>query len=197
VRPPRDDFTALELRIGGTGRYLRYNGGSQRAAGRDLAMWTFARALIYATLFISFFLVFLPARVLSRSGIPPVPQIGLWQVLGMILAAVGSAIALWCILTFVLQGKGTPAPFDPPRRLVVRGPYRFVRNPMYVGAGLALAGAALVYRSVPLLLYMGVFWVLLHALVVWYEEPTLRQTFGQEYEAYCEHAGRWWPRLSQ
>lgn len=159
-------------------------------------MWIFARALIYATLFISFFLVVLPARVLSRSGIPPVPQIGVWQVLGMILAAVGSVIALWCILTFVFQGKGTPAPFDPPRRLVVRGPYRIVRNPMYVGAGLALAGASLVYRSVPLLIYMAAFWIILHALVVWYEEPALRQTFGKEYEAYCEHVGRWWPRLS-
>ena len=158
-------------------------------------MWVLIRAVTYATMFIGFILVFLPARVLSWSGITPVPVIGVWQVFGMIVAGVGAAIALWCILTFVFLGKGTPAPFDPPRRLVVQGPYRIVRNPMYVGAGLALAGASLVYKSVPLLSYAGLFWLVTHGFVVWYEEPTLRRTFGNAYEVYCEQVGRWWPKL--
>ena len=67
----------------------------------------------------------------------------------------GGALALWCILAFALVGKGTPAPFDPPRRLVVAGPYRYVRNPMYIGAGLALTGAAMFYGSLRLLSYVG------------------------------------------
>ena len=64
----------------------------------------------------------------------------------MIMVAIGTAMALWCVFAFVFIGKGTPAPFDPPRKLVVRGPYRFVRNPMYIGAGMTLAGAALHYQ---------------------------------------------------
>ena len=112
----------------------------------------------------------------------------------MVLAGAGAAIAVWCVLTFVFIGRGTPAPFDPPRRLVVRGPYGIVRNPMYVGAGLALAGAALFYESVALLGYAGLLGFITHAFVVRYEEPTLRRTFGTDYEGYCKHVGRWWPR---
>jgi protein-S-isoprenylcysteine O-methyltransferase Ste14 len=158
-------------------------------------MWLLIRAVTYSSLFIGFVLVFLPTRVLSWSGIPPVPTIGVWQVIGMIVAGVGVAIALSCILTFLLLGKGTPAPFDPPRRLVVRGPYRFVRNPMYIGAGLALAGAALVYKSIPLLIYAVLLGLILHVFVLFYEEPALRRTFGNDYEAYCSQVGRWWPKL--
>ncbi len=111
------------------------------------------------------------------------------------VSASGAALAVWCILSFALIGRGTPAPFDPPRRLVVRGPYRYVRNPMYLGAGLALAGAALFYRSSVLLAYAGLFLLLMHLAVVLYEEPTLRQTFGEDYEAYCKRVRRWWPTL--
>ncbi len=157
-------------------------------------MWVLIRAITYSSLFIGVLLVFLPARVLSWTGITPIPIIGLWQVVGMMLAGVGAAIALWCILTFAILGHGTPAPFDPPRRLVVRGPYRYVRNPMYLGAALALAGAALCYQSLPLLGYAVLFMVVTHGFVVIYEEPTLRQTFGNDYQAYCGRVGRWFPK---
>lgn len=158
-------------------------------------MWVFIRALTYSTLFIGFLLVFLPARVLSWTGITAAPRIGVWQVLGMLGTGLGAAIALWCILSFVVLGRGTPAPFDPPRSLVVRGPYRFVRNPMYLGAGLALAGAALFYRSWPLLGYAVLFGLVMQAFVVAHEEPTLRHTFGSDYEGYCRRVSRWWPKL--
>lgn len=157
-------------------------------------MFIFARALTYATLFVGLVLIFLPARVLSSSGILVPTAIGRWQVAGMLLGAAGAALALSCIFAFVFVGRGTPAPFDPPRRLVVQGPYRFVRNPMYIGAGLALAGVALFYQSFALLGYTGVFFLVTHLFVAAYEEPTLRRTFGNDYKAYCEKAGRWWPR---
>ena len=113
------------------------------------------------------------------------PQLlGAPQVAGMIMVTIGTAIALWCVFTFVFIGKGTPAPFDPPRKLVIRGPYRFVRNPMYIGAGTTLAGAALFYQSLSIFIYTGVFFLITHLFVVLYEEPTLRRTFGDEYEAY-------------
>ena len=104
---------------------------------------------------------------------------------------------MWCILSFAVIGRGTPAPFDPPRRLVVRGPYRYVRNPMYLGAGLALAGAALFYQSGALLGYASGFLVLMHLFVLLYEEPTLGRTFGQDYETYRQQVRRWWPGLGR
>ena len=99
-------------------------------------MFVFARAVTYATLLVGLVLIFLPARVLTSSGIIPPTAIGSWQAVGMLLGATGATLALSCIFAFVFMGRGTPAPFDPPRRLVVQGPYRFVRNPMYIGPGL-------------------------------------------------------------
>lgn len=151
------------------------------------------RAITYSTLFIGLVLVFLPAQVLSAVGVAPPARFGALQLAGMIVGAAGAAIAIWCILTFVFVGRGTPAPFDPPRRLVMRGPYRYVRNPMYLGAGLALAGAALFYWTGVLWAYAGGFLLLMHLLVMFYEEPALRRTFGEDYEMYCRQVRRWWP----
>ena len=158
-------------------------------------MFVLARAITYAALFIGVVLIYVPARLLTWSGIARPAAIEVQQVAGMVIGAVGAAVALWCIFTFAFVGKGTPMPLDPPRRLVIRGPYRFVRNPMYISAGLALAAAALFYESLPLLGYVGLFFFATHVFVVWYEEPTLRQTFGQEYEAYCRQIRRWWPSV--
>jgi len=152
------------------------------------------RALTYSTLFIGFLLVFLPARVLEWSGVMPPAERGPVQIAGIIVGLLGAALAIWCILTFSLVGRGTPAPFDPPRRLVVGGPYRRIRNPMYAGAGLALAGAALYYKSLALVAYLAAFLLATHLMVLLYEEPTLRRLFGTEYDEYCARVGRWWPR---
>ena len=154
-------------------------------------------AITYATLFIVFLLVYLPGRFLSWSGIVAPATTGAPQVAGMSLVAIGTAIALWCVFTFVFIGKGTPAPFDPPRKLVIRGPYRFVRNPMYIGAGMTLAGAALFYQSLSIFIYTGLFFLITHLFVVFYEEPTLRRTFGDEYEAYFRQVRRWLPKRNR
>jgi protein-S-isoprenylcysteine O-methyltransferase Ste14 len=151
------------------------------------------RAATWATLFVALFLVYLPARALVWAGVVRPARIGAAQVAGGALVAGGAALALWCIATFVVVGRGTPAPFDPPRRLVVAGPYRHLRNPMYAGAVVALAGAALFYRSGALLAYAAAFLAVSHAFVVLYEEPALLRAFGGEYEAYRRRVGRWWP----
>ena len=158
-------------------------------------MFVLIRTLVYASLFVGLILVYLPGQVLSWSGITRSSSIGTQQALGMIVGAIGAIIALWCIVTFAFSGKGTPAPFDPPRRLVNRGPYKFVRNPMYIGAGLALTGAAVFYESWPLLSYAVIFFVITHCFIVWYEEPTLRRTFGKDYETYCQQVKRWLPSI--
>ena len=111
-----------------------------------------------------------------------------------VFARAATYSALFVGLFLIFAGKGTPAPFDPPRRLVVRGPYRFVRNPMYLGAGLALTGAALFYQSIPMAGYAGAFLLITHFFVILYEEPTLRRTFETDYAAYCRQTGRWWPK---
>lgn len=157
-------------------------------------MFVLVRTITYAALFIGLVLIYVPARLLSWSGIVRPAAVEVPQVAGMVIALAGAAVALWCVFTFALIGRGTPAPFDPPRRLVIQGPYRFVRNPMYLGAGLALAGAALFYESLPLLGYAGLFFLATYLFVVLYEEPALRRSFGQEYEAYCRRVRRWWPR---
>jgi protein-S-isoprenylcysteine O-methyltransferase Ste14 len=158
-------------------------------------MFVLVRTITYAALFIGLLLVYLPARLLSWSGMVRPTTFEMPQVAGIVIGAAGAAVALCCIFTFAFIGRGTPAPFDPPRRLVIRGPYRFVRNPMYIGAGLALAGAALYYESWPMLVYAALFLVVTHIFVVSYEEPTLRRTFEQEYEEYCRRVRRWWPRV--
>jgi protein-S-isoprenylcysteine O-methyltransferase Ste14 len=158
-------------------------------------MFIIARAITYAALFIGLFLIYVPAQLLAGAGLVRPEVSGPLQIVGTIISAAGGAIALWCIFTFATVGKGTPAPFDPPRRLVNRGPYRFVRNPMYIGAALALVGAAVFYASLSILIYAGGFLLATHLFVIGYEEPTLRRTFGGEYEAYCARARRWWPTM--
>lgn len=157
-------------------------------------MFILVRAMTYATLFVGLVLIFVPARLLSWAGIVPPETIGPMQVGGMLAGAAGAVLALWCVLSFGLAGRGTPAPFDPPRRLVTSGPYRFVRNPMYIGAGLALAGAALFYGSFEILAYLCFLFLAAHLFVVFHEEPALKGSFGQEYISYWRKAGRWLPK---
>src|SRR6266508_4039451 len=128
-------------------------------------MFALIRALTYAALFIGFFLVFVPQRILHATGIVRPPWIGPAQMAGLELVALGGGLAVWCVVTFALVGKGTPAPFDPPRKLVIAGPYRWVRNPMYIGAGLVLLGTAMFYGSIGLVLYTIVFWSMAHLFV--------------------------------
>jgi protein-S-isoprenylcysteine O-methyltransferase Ste14 len=158
-------------------------------------LFTLVRALTYATIFVGFLGVFLPARILQSAGFTAPATIHAPQIAGMVLGAAGAAVGLWCILAFVFIGKGTQMPLDPPRHLVVRGPYKFVRNPMYVGAGLALTGAALYFGSIELVMYGAVLGILTHVFVIVYEERVLAQQFGPEYDAYRRQVGRWVPRI--
>lgn len=156
-------------------------------------MFAVIRALTYATIFVGLVLVLVPARLLESSGVTPSRETGLPQFAGAMVVLLGAALALWCVLAFAVIGRGTPAPFDPPRRLVVAGPYRFVRNPMYLGAALVLAGLTTYFASLRVFGYTLLFLVVTHLFVIWYEEPTLRRLFGNEYEQYCSQVHRWRP----
>jgi protein-S-isoprenylcysteine O-methyltransferase Ste14 len=115
---------------------------------------------------------------------------------GGLVVAAGVALYLACAFWgFALRGRGTPAPIDPPKKLVVEGPYRVVRNPMYWSVAFVMLGEALAFRSLPLAEIGIVFYAVTMLFVLVYEEPVLRQKFGAEYEAYCRQVPRWFPRL--
>ena len=154
-------------------------------------MFILVRALVYATFFIGFMLVALPAWVAGAAAFERPAAIGWPQLGGALLVASGAVVTLSCLLTFVFIGHGTPAPFDPPRRLVDRGPYAFARNPMYVGAVLALLGAAAFYESRAIAVYALGFLAVMYLFVIVYEEPTLGNTFGDAYVDYCRRVRRW------
>ena len=118
-----------------------------------------------------------------------------WRYAGLLPLAVGAGIVLWCIWDFAVIGHGTLAPIDPPTELVVRGPYRYVRNPMYVGAVLVLLGEAALFVCVALVIYCAIFLVVAHCFVVLYEEPTLHRQFGASYDTYRLRVRRWIPRF--
>ena len=113
---------------------------------------------------------------------------------GALLLALGAAIYAWCVWDFATFGRGTPAPIDAPKRLVVRGLYRWTRNPMYVGVLCVIFGWAALYGAPRIAAYGAAVWLLFHLFVRLYEEPTLRGTFPGEYEEYCGRVGRWLPR---
>lgn len=113
--------------------------------------------------------------------------------LGLVIAGLGALIALSCIWVFATRGRGTPAPFDAPRVFVASGPYRFVRNPMYLGAAGVIAGMGIFLRSPSIVLLAGGFLLFFHLFVVLYEEPVLRERFGASYVDYTRAVDRWLP----
>jgi protein-S-isoprenylcysteine O-methyltransferase Ste14 len=133
---------------------------------------------------------------LLLSGNPSFPNIGLFQSLGLFPMAIGAAIYLRCAWDFAATGKGTPAPIDPPKRLVAQGLYRFVRNPMYFGVLLALLGEAWLFKSGALLVYTVIAFTWQHLFVVFYEEPALKRKFGESYSDYLARTPRWIPRIN-
>ena len=107
--------------------------------------------------------------------------------------AVGIGIYAWCVWDFATFGRGTPAPIDPPKKLVVRGLYRYTRNPMYVGVLTVVLGWATLFQDVNLLLYLLLIGTLFHLFILGYEEPHLLRKFESQYEAYRSSVSRWLP----
>jgi protein-S-isoprenylcysteine O-methyltransferase Ste14 len=110
---------------------------------------------------------------------------------GFVLAGAGALLAGTCIATFVGRGRGSPAPFDPPSEFVASGPYRYVRNPMYVGGTGVLLGAGLALGSPAIVLLAVAFLLTMHLFVVLHEEPTLAARFGASYQQYRSSVHRW------
>jgi protein-S-isoprenylcysteine O-methyltransferase Ste14 len=103
-------------------------------------------------------------------------------------------VYLSCLRIFAVIGRGTPGPWDPPRHVVAAGPYRWVRNPIYIAALLVVVGEVWLFLSLPLLAYAGALTIFVHLFVIGYEEPTLRRRFGETYAEYRRTVPRWIPR---
>lgn len=146
------------------------------------------------------FLILAPGMVagyiplaLLRGG--PKVEMGVFAYLAVPLWIIGTIILLWSFWNFLQQGRGTPAPIDPPKELVASGFYCYVRNPMYVGVLAILLGYFLWFGYWNLLIYASIVFICFNAFVTFYEEPTLKRQFGAAYEEYLRNVPRWIPRL--
>ena len=145
------------------------------------------------------FLVIVPGAIAGWlpwyvAGQPPVwdASRGAWR-LGALLTLAGWAFLLSCARDFAVRGRGTPGPYDPPRRLVTSGLYKYVRNPMYIAVLTAIVGQAIWFHAPKIIAYAALVALMFHFWVVVYEEPTLRQSFGADYLEYCRRVPRWIP----
>lgn len=150
---------------------------------------TLASLLIGASFFALWFWLLPPALGFQTNPAP-------WRWIAALPSVLGFAVALRCIWDFGRTGHGTPAPFAPPRKLVVVGFYRYVRNPMYVGFFIGWIGLWIVFGRASVAAIIGAAAVVLgvHLFVLFYEEPTLKRLFGADYEEYCRNVSRWVPR---
>lgn len=115
---------------------------------------------------------------------------------GVFIMLLGMVLLLWCVRDFYVSGKGTLAPWDPPKKLVVVGLYRHVRNPMYVGVLVLVVGWSVLLSSPVLMLYALILAAGFHIRVVTREEPWLESQFGSDWQQYSSEVGRWLPSLT-
>jgi protein-S-isoprenylcysteine O-methyltransferase Ste14 len=132
----------------------------------------------------------IPYLIVTRFGSGQLDNRSFVSVIGVFLFCIGVSIYLWCAWEFA-RAHGTPAPIDPPKELVVKGLYRFTRNPMYVGVLCILLGESMSFGSVALLLYVGFMFIVLQLFITQYEETTLTRLFGEAYRQYRDRVPRW------
>src|SRR5713226_190272 len=153
------------------------------------------RTLIFTVFVPGFWTLMMPYWLLPRGARPALSGAG---ATGWLLIAAGIALYFACAFWgFAAGGQGTPLPMDPPKKLVVEGPYGVVRNPMYWSVASVLLGEAAVFHSVALVELTAIFGVAVNVFVLLYEEPALKRKFGAEYEEYCRRVPRWLPRFKR
>lgn len=113
------------------------------------------------------------------------------QYIGMALFLIGLTILFDCIIRFAVQGRGTINPVDPTKKLVVKGLYRFSRNPMYIGVIIILSGEAIFFQLNNLWVYLLFIFFIFNLFILFIEEPRLRRDFGEDYYQYCQRVRRW------
>jgi len=147
-------------------------------------------------------LVFIPAVILwvakdtkYSAALATTGRLSFW--LALVVGSIGFGLAVWTVKIFMGFGQGTPAPWDPPKKFVVRGPYRCVRNPMIIGVLLLLLAEAMMLQSWPIAAWMIVFFIGNAIYFPFVEEKGLEKRFGKDYRRYVAHVPRWIPRLNR
>jgi len=151
--------------------------------------------LVFLLLIIPFWLIWIPHQILLSSEDIYLFDIGAYRYLGLAPIIIGVAIYILCSGSFVFVGKGTPIHLVPPKKLVVKGLYRFVRNPLYIAGVLVLSGEGLLFQSLGIFIYCLVMFGVFSVLVLM-EETLLAEKFGARYKQYCKTVPRWIPRLT-
>ncbi len=154
--------------------------------------WLFVKASVFTLVVPGAVVVLVPYLLMTDASLGAIDVFGM-SLLGLPLIILGTALYLRCAYEFVLSGRGTPAPIDPPAHLVTTGPYRYSRNPMYIGPLVILIGETLLYGALPLLYFLLALAAGFHIFIVSYEERALGQQFGEAYARYCEAVPRWIP----
>jgi protein-S-isoprenylcysteine O-methyltransferase Ste14 len=159
--------------------------------------WGLVRAIIVLP---GTVVVFVPAVILGLEGgskfslqLAVPSQVLFW--LALFAGSLGVGLSSWTTTLFMKLGEGTPAPWEPPRKLVIRGPYRYVRNPMIIGVLLILLAEALLFQSWLIALWMMFFFMGNAIYFPLIEEKGLEKRFGDDYREYRTHVPRWVPRL--
>ncbi len=153
---------------------------------------TALKSLLFLILAAGFGAGYIPLALLPRG---PQVETSLFAYLAFPFWFLGGVTILWCFWKFTFQGHGTPAPIDPPKELVTTGLYRYVRNPIYLGVLTIIIGHFLWFKTIWMLAYLVVAFLVLHLFVTLYEEPTLKGKFGVAYENYCKSVPRWIPKI--
>jgi protein-S-isoprenylcysteine O-methyltransferase Ste14 len=149
------------------------------------------RALFFVIVLPGTIGVLIPSLILRETGESTALSMSVGNVGAGLLMTVGTSLLLWSVWQFFAEGRGTLAPVDPPKVVVVHGPYRFTRNPMYNGVVALILGTSWMFRSEALLYYALAVLCTFHLFVVFYEEPALSAQFGSSYEQYRQGVPRW------
>lgn len=152
------------------------------------------RSVLWTVLLPGFFAGYIPWRFFGIAQVQ-LDVTSPLHLFALLLIIAGAGLLAACIWEFARSGRGTLAPVDPPRELVVRGLYRYVRNPMYLSVSAIVLGEALLTRSRGLAVYWLIWFTGVNLFVMLYEEPNLRERFGASYQRYTQQVGRWVPRM--
>ena len=151
------------------------------------------KTLLYMGLMHGFFTFYFPYQLASLET--SILDFGNFRYVAFLPWIAGTWTIIWCSIDIIRLGGGTPAHLDPPKTLIVNGPYRHVRNPIYLGALLVILGYMLWFGSRLLIVYFSFAALAFHTLIALIEEPILRNSFGDAYEEYLQQVPRWIPRF--
>ncbi len=157
-------------------------------------LWLLLRNIVAIVLFPGVVTVYIPYLILRPVRLLAINEWSISQIGSSLVILAGLTILMAAIWPFAYRGRGTLAPFDETRQLIVSGLHRYVRNPMYIGVMLMLIGESWFFQSLEMLWYSLVFFLIINIVVVAYEENRLRFKYGEEYEQYLKNVGRWIPR---